>query len=312
MKLVPPLLLGILVVASCAMAGEKSTTKAAREIPAKVDPKFNPETGIEYVLAGPLLHRAMHPGSHRLPDPELPRAQQQGLAAFLLAREFAYRTALAKQYFDTPAQFNPIKDGWHQVVLKGNDMKSRLILEVNPEKKVVIQKRVLTLRLQGDAKPPLRVVELPRPNSGEISFEQTEARKSEILSNAPTPPLELWKNPCNSFCIHIHKDDSITAYSRWDEDLLDEHKKPAPKVSVAEIGKMVDWVPRSEAPVGVLITSDRPLRESKVIQKLLKVLFVPGVQLFYARDNGRGGTAKESLAIQSGTNRTRSATDAER
>ena len=100
--------------------------------------------------------------------------------------------------------------------------------------------------------------------------------------NAPTPQLEKWKNPYMGFCIHIHKDDSITVYNYWLKT-MDEHKKPIAKVPVAKIRKMVDALPLFGNPAGILVTSDVPLKSSKVIHKVLDALFVPSVQLFYAR-----------------------------
>jgi len=128
-------------------------------------------------------------------------------------------------------------------------------------------------------KPPVAVIELPRPNSGTFSFSQAEARKSEILSNGPSPRLESWKNPYMGFGIHIDKDDSITVYNHWLKAVRD-YSKPRLNQSLADIKRLIDELPLEGNPAGVLITSDTQLRESKVIHKTLEVLFVPSVQLF--------------------------------
>jgi hypothetical protein len=141
------------------------------------------------------------------------------------------------------------------------------------------------------------IVELPRPNSGTFSEEQAEARKSEILSNRPTPPVEKWKNPYTGFCVHIHKDDSITIYNQAEKS-WDGNKKPAKRISVAEIREVANGAPQWGNPVGILITSDIPLKDSKVIHRILDAIFVPSVQLFYARSGESGDAAKGSRPVQ--------------
>lgn len=146
-----------------------------------------------------------------------------------------------------------------------------------------------TLLTDPAEEPPTSVIALPRPNSGTFSFAQAEARKSEILSNAPSQRLENWKNPYTGFCIHIAKDDSITVYNHSLKGLFD-YNKPRPNQSVGEIKKLVDELPLFGNPAGVLITSEAPLRNSKTIDKVLKFLFVPRVQLFYVQSNKREPT----------------------
>ncbi len=150
------------------------------------------------------------------------------------------------------------------------------------------------------------VVALPRPNSGAFTFEQAEARKSEILSNAPTRKLESWKNPFMGFCIHVGKDDSLTVYGHSMKG-LPEYSKPRTGQSVADIKKLMDQLPLAGNPAGVLVTSDLPLKDSKAIHELLKVLFVPSVQLFYARNSEPDGSANRSQPVGPDTNRTSSA-----
>ena len=147
------------------------------------------------------------------------------------------------------------------------------------------------------------VVELPRPNSGTFSFEQAEARKTEILSNAPTPKLENWKNPYMGFCIHVGKDDSLTVYGHF-LNALPEFRKPGGRQSVTDIKRLSVELPLGGNPAGILITSDLPLKDSKAIHEVLKVLFVPSVQLFYARSGEPGGAANRSQPAGSEINRT--------
>jgi len=149
----------------------------------------------------------------------------------------------------------------------------------------------------------LSIVELPRPNSGAVSFQQAEARKSEILSNAPTPKLENWKNPYMGFCIHVGRDDNLTVYGHWMKG-VPEHSKPRTGQSVADIKRLTDELPLMGNPAGVLITSDVPLKDSKAIHEVLKVLFVPSIQLFYARSSEPDGAAGGGQPFGSGTNRT--------
>src|SRR5262245_4142616 len=151
------------------------------------------------------------------------------------------------------------------------------------------------------------IVELPRPNSETFSFSQAEARKFEILSNASTAKLEKWKNPYLGFCIHIATNDTVTIYGHWGKanpDLFPEYEKARINPSAAEVGKMVGELPLYGNPAGVLVTSDKPLRDSRTIRELLKVLFVPSVQLFYARSSEPDGAANRSQPIRSETNQT--------
>jgi hypothetical protein len=152
------------------------------------------------------------------------------------------------------------------------------------------------------------ITELPRPNSGTFSFQQAEARKFEILSNAPTAKLD---NTDVGLCIHIGKDDSITAYNHILK-FVPECSGTRTNQSVAEIVKLVDWIPVAGAPRRVLITSDVPLHTSKVFQEVLKVLFVPSIQLLYVRTSEPGGAANGSQPVRLDTNRTPSAAGSRR
>ena len=170
---------------------------------------------------------------------------------------------------------------------------------------------VAVLTATAGEKPPVSIVELPRPNSGTFSFAQAEARKSEILSNAPSPRLDDWKNPYMGFCIHIAQNDSITVYNHWLKGIPD-YSRPRPDQTVAELKKLIDELPLEGNPAGVLITSDAPLKDSKTIHEILRVLFVPSVQVFYARSSEPDGAANGSQPIRSETNRTSSAAGSRR
>jgi hypothetical protein len=160
--------------------------------------------------------------------------------------------------------------------------------------------------VSGGEKQTPSVVELPRPNSGAFSFQQAEARKSEILFNTPTSKLENWKNPYMGFCVHVGKDDSLTVYGHWMKR-VPEYSKPRTGQSAADIKKLAGELPLEGNPAGVLITSDLPLKNSKAMRELLNVLFVPSVQLFYARSSEPDGAANRSQLGRSETNRTSSA-----
>jgi hypothetical protein len=159
--------------------------------------------------------------------------------------------------------------------------------------------------------PQVSVIELPRPNSGTFSSAQAETRKSEIFSNTPSPRLEGWKNPYMGFCVHIAKDDRITVYNHWLK-ALPEYNKPRPDQTVADIKKLIKELPLEGNPAGVLVTSDVSLKDSKAIHEILRVLFVPSVQLFYARSSEQGGAANGSQPFSSSTNRASSAAGSRR
>jgi hypothetical protein len=176
---------------------------------------------------------------------------------------------------------------------------------------LIVLQSVLAFSLEAE-EPVFRIVELPQPNSGTFSFQQAEARKSEILSNAPTSKLENWKNPYMGFCVHIEKDDSITVYNYF-LDLVTETAPPLLRIqtnqgeitlkqawpfrihknqSLADIKKFAELPLDGGNPGGVLITSDIQLKDSKTIHEVLKALFHPGIQIFYARGNESGSGAK--------------------
>ncbi len=147
-------------------------------------------------------------------------------------------------------------------------------------------------------KNPQLITELTRPNSGTFSFEQAEARKSEILSNKATKELSDWKNPYMGFSIHIHKDEGVTVYSHL-LGAFKPYNEPLTKRTVDQIKKMADELPLLGNPAGILITSDRPLKESKIVHQILDALFIPSVQLFYATNREKGGAHQPAAASES-------------
>ena len=132
---------------------------------------------------------------------------------------------------------------------------------------------------------------------------QADVRKSEIFSNEPTPKLEAWKNPYIGFCVHVHQNDMLTVYGHWMGVL---HRNQQTTRTVAEIKQMAAEIPLYGNPAGILITSDVPLRESKVFPELLNAFFTPSIQLFYARRSEPGGAASVSQPIRTETNTTSS------
>ena len=111
---------------------------------------------------------------------------------------------------------------------------------------------------------------------------EAEARKLEILSSKPTSMLKAWKNPFNGFSIHVHRDDRISVYGSSGLMILALEKgKVLERQSGADVKKLLKSIPLYGNPTGVLITSDQPLKESKIFRSLLESAFVPSIQLFY-------------------------------
>jgi hypothetical protein len=144
------------------------------------------------------------------------------------------------------------------------------------------------------------VVKLPRPNSGSFTHKEAEECRSEILSNSPTPMLASWKKTSHGFSLHFHKDDRMTIYGSSglmvailpvNESLHNQSPK--------EVKKMADSIPRFGNPAGILITSDIPLKRSQNIHKILKGIFVPGIQIFYLRTDKDGVAVDPTDALES-------------
>jgi hypothetical protein len=121
------------------------------------------------------------------------------------------------------------------------------------------------------------VVELPRPNSGTFTFEQAEARKSEIYSLAQSGMKTDWKNPYMGFCVHITRDDEVVVYG------ADSLTTRSGMMSVQELEGVVSGHPLLGNPLCVLVTSERDPGLSATLPGVLEVLFKPMVQVFYVR-----------------------------
>lgn len=126
----------------------------------------------------------------------------------------------------------------------------------------------------------VEVAELPRPNSGTFTFEQAEARKHEILANFPSKPLTTWENVLHlDFAIHVAADDSFIIYTPPGSALSEP--LPTGKVSIGDIMRLRQSIVRYGRANVILITSDRPLRESESFPKLLESLFIPDIVIYY-------------------------------
>jgi hypothetical protein len=79
--------------------------------------------------------------------------------------------------------------------------------------------------------------------------------------------------------IHVGAEDRLTVYAVT-PPFGDAIEKRA-QVTVDDIQQLERSIIQFGNPHGVLITSERPLQSSAVIHDLLKVLFVPSIQIFY-------------------------------
>ncbi|MEP4078288.1 hypothetical protein [Haloferula sp.] len=145
------------------------------------------------------------------------------------------------------------------------------------------------------------VVKLPRPNSGKFTTAEAEARKSEILSNKPTGKLVSWKKPYRGFNIHLHLDDSITVYGSPLDLIALERGKELTKQSAREVRKLARSINPFGGgnPAGILVTSDRPLKESKAFADVLPAVFIPGIQLFYVTNSEQDAADQTATAVDS-------------
>jgi hypothetical protein len=80
------------------------------------------------------------------------------------------------------------------------------------------------------------------------------------------------------FAVHVTKDDTFTVYSVYGgPDDIDDKTN----FTVKGIEELNHSIIQLGNPHGILITSERPLKESKSFPALLKALFKPGIQIFY-------------------------------
>lgn len=149
------------------------------------------------------------------------------------------------------------------------------------------------------------LIQLPRPNSGHFSVAQAKARKMEILQNHPSGPVSDWQEPTygTTFTIHVHLDDTVDVdhfndqlpASRMRESLNwllgrapSVYQQRIPHASLAQLEAISKMAGYHNEPATVIVTSDRPLSESKKFQTMLDFLFCPGIQLHYV------GVSKDS------------------
>lgn len=140
---------------------------------------------------------------------------------------------------------------------------------------------------------------LPCPNSstyagGPWTYEEAESRKDEIYDIAITPKHFTWKNPTSGGAIHINPNDQVEVYQftfgmfQGVSSDTAAFYSAAPKdtfvvVPVDEIWHNVQGVGFGNE-TSVLITSEIPLKESKVFSEVMKELFRPGIQLYYLKE----------------------------
>jgi len=137
----------------------------------------------------------------------------------------------------------------------------------------------------------LKIVELPRPNSGTYSYEEAGKRKNEIYNLQPTQKYFDWKNPTSGGAVHINKKDEIEVYQftlgiyQYSNDTGVFHTS-APKDTFIVVKDSKD-LRHHVGGIGfgnassVLITSEISLSNSEAIKKVLEELWTPGVQIYF-------------------------------
>lgn len=128
----------------------------------------------------------------------------------------------------------------------------------------------------------IKIVQLPRPNSGAYSYDEAEKRKGEIYDMQLTSKYFEWNNPTTGGAVHINQQDEIEVYQSTmsffgPNDTSFVVKKEELTHYVGGIG--------SGNPASVLITSEYDLNKSKSIDVILAELFEPGTQLYYLKKN---------------------------
>jgi len=128
-----------LLIVTAAFSDDEVGKKPPHAMPAKVDTEFTPQVGLEYSLqGGPLYYH----DDRNNPGP----AALTSSAAWSFANEFLYRTALAKQYILPAGSVSLRNNGWWEVGFTAKDGKSRLIVEVQ------MDRRIARLPIQGGQK----------------------------------------------------------------------------------------------------------------------------------------------------------------
>jgi hypothetical protein len=137
----------------------------------------------------------------------------------------------------------------------------------------------------------LRLIALPRPNSGTFSYRQAEERKAEIYNLQPTSKYFDWKNPASGGAVHINRNDEIEVYQfttgiyqrRCDSGIFYSKTSKDTFIVLKDMKELLYYVGGvgEGNPAGVLITSEISLTRSVAIKRLMKELWVPGVQIYY-------------------------------
>jgi hypothetical protein len=137
----------------------------------------------------------------------------------------------------------------------------------------------------------LKIVELPRPNSGTYSYEEAGKRKNEIYNLQPTQKYFAWENPTSGGAVHINKKDEIEVYQftlgiyQYSND-TGAFYMPASKDTFIVVKNSKDLFHHVSG-IGfgnytsVLITSEISLNNSQAIKKVLEELWTPGVQIYF-------------------------------
>jgi hypothetical protein len=137
----------------------------------------------------------------------------------------------------------------------------------------------------------LKLVKLPRPNSGTFTYEQAGKRKKEIYNLQPTPKYVSWKNPTSGGAIHINKKDEIEVYQftigipeRETDSAVNYIESPKDTfVLITNPERLHYYVDGFGGgnPASVLITSEIRLDKSESIKKVMREVWVPGIQIYY-------------------------------
>lgn len=142
------------------------------------------------------------------------------------------------------------------------------------------------------------VVELPRPNSGDFSYEEAEKRKDDIYEMQLSAKYFDWENPTSGGALHINKNDEIEVYQftmglMFLKNSVDEKGDSVAIFSKAPIDTSYVISKRAikdhVAGVGygkaasVLITSEYNLKESKSLDLIMGEVLEPGTQIYYLK-----------------------------
>lgn len=145
----------------------------------------------------------------------------------------------------------------------------------------------------------IKLVGLPCPNSsaraGSWSFEDAQKGKNNIYNMQPSTKYWRWQNPTSGGAVHINRNDEIEVYKstlgvyqgmittkegKQAINVILLEKDSAVIVKSAELWYSVMGIGEGNE-TSVLLTSEYDLKKSRSLQKILEVLFRPGVQIYY-------------------------------